>query len=398
MPDREAPRPFYVVWSGGMDSTLVLLDAIAERESMKDTELPLPPKPSTVTVITPHVGDGKIAMERKSREKFLLTRRESVGLNLEVKVDFPVSDLPHSAQATIWAAVVPLALPARCRVAFGYILGDDVTPDIYQIGGCIKELHKLYYGDRSDVEVVFPLVERLHLKKDVVRGLRKYGVDPDSFWTCEGPGDAFVKEDDPPCGRCKPCTTYLDALAVIEAEDRRKEINDKQDKARMEEWYKENGIVKLGDDPVTKEDLVECSQVVDSCILSNEDFVSTMKSSGMYDRFVRLGLIQDGELNLVKLADAVIAFNKKGNPETVDEKTAEVDFRSAMFADYAHGKALEVDAEIMGRLEEAADVKADLAAPVDFAEEYREFVEQDVQHRAELAQEVSPDGVVDARR
>ena len=383
----EAPRPFYVVWSGGMDSTLVLLDAIAERESMKDAELSLPPKPSTITVICTHVGDGKIAMERKSREKFLLTRRESVGLTLEVKIDFPVSEHPASSQATIWAATVVLALPARCRVAFGYILGDTVTPDIYQIEGCIKELHKLYFGERSDIEVVFPLVEMLYLKKDVVRALRKYGVDPDSLWTCEGPGDAFVKEDDSPCGRCKPCTTYLDALAVIEAEDRRKEINDKKDKAKYDEWYRENGHIKLGDEPVTKEDLVECSQVVDNCILSNEDFVATTKSSGLYDRFVRQGLIQDGELNLVKLADAVIAHNKKGNPDMVDEKTAEVDFRSAMFADYAHGKALEVDAEIMG----------DLAAPVDAQADLRKVIAQDIR-QAELAQEVSPDGVVDARR
>lgn len=189
-----------VLWSGGHDSTLALVEAI---KAGKDDVLAL-------TVQAPELPAGR---EHAAARERLIPIISAFGefQHYTVSIDHPgLSITGRIGQTGLWLFAASLfAGASRTKeVHAGYILGDGIWHNIYEVRWAWTAFTRARGGQVP--ELVTPL--EWFSKKDVISALRKH--DPrlvEEAWTCE-----FPTSEGKPCGGCGKCLELAGALGIPE--------------------------------------------------------------------------------------------------------------------------------------------------------------------------------------
>ena len=218
-----------VSWSGGFDSTLLLLKLLSQNRSVV-----------AVTVEHEMTGEYKNGKERKAREHVLnwiashipqarleciVQKVPSYTSNLYSSSNCCVDNAsvsqkykPNSwgshpmqcvCQPVFWACnIIPL-LPQRCELCFGYIESDHSLNYKTELIDSIVNLGKICC---KTLDVTFPLM--FYTKSEVLRELKKdfEGV-MDLVYSCEQLGSNTATSNH--CGLCHPCIELRDALVDL---------------------------------------------------------------------------------------------------------------------------------------------------------------------------------------
>jgi len=190
-------RKKLVVWSGGMDSTLLLTDIANEFSTKEDPII-------AYSFITDFLDGNKRVMERRARNRFLKWANKK-GYNIEhkeVSVSCGDNVSPNGwAQGLFWFSFIVPFIPDNCDVYFGYVQGDGIwlaVNEFYKAYGNLS-----YIGKKKNSELHYPFAYKD--KWEVIQGIQNYRIPSKCFWTCETP----IKKNNKirACGKCEPCIT-----------------------------------------------------------------------------------------------------------------------------------------------------------------------------------------------
>ncbi len=182
-----------VVWSGGLDSTLLLAHELATqpRGGVKAITL-------AGHLQLPH---DQLACERVARAEFKKWARARGWKFRHETVRVKTSGNIHNdvGQSGIWLSHLMPYLQGGDTALFGYIRGDDFWHWRHLFVAAFGALAASHFVG-SSLLVNFPL--EWHRKRDVVEGARLYRLPRRCWWTCEKPvGDERNRR----CGRCSKC-------------------------------------------------------------------------------------------------------------------------------------------------------------------------------------------------
>jgi len=198
--DKDHPK--IVLWSGGADSTLLMLELAT---MCKVNNMPL----HTLSVDIGYIQRTKHELEDKARKKILDILKEKgfdiknswVDVNQELEYFNPMHTQICLPQQFLWTMVGLQLVPKNSDIFFGYIKGDDFwmmmdkTEQILKISNDWLHLNtKFHYPYQCQPKSA--IYERLHRVN-----MLQY------IWTCEQP-DEFGE----PCEICAPCRHRRDAL------------------------------------------------------------------------------------------------------------------------------------------------------------------------------------------
>jgi 7-cyano-7-deazaguanine synthase in queuosine biosynthesis len=189
----EPTRIEVVAWSGGADSTMLLL----ERAREASPEVP-------VIALTlsdhSHVPRVQMASQVAAQKRFLkwAKRRWEVHIR-HVSVSVEATAEYHLAkgvtQSMLWVSHLAPYLPARCRLSFGYIKPDIHWHWRHRADAALLSLAKLAKANWI-IEYPYEWTD----KGQILNSLREWKVPIDCWWTCEGPRRVGVV-----CGICPKC-------------------------------------------------------------------------------------------------------------------------------------------------------------------------------------------------
>lgn len=189
-----------ILWSGGCDSTLCLLDA-AKLSPVRAIAIEHPNFPAREEQAKARTGLLKAIQPRCepiSVSTLVITRPEQ---------KFDCVSAGGIMQACMWITNAQIHLLENEDLCVGYIRGDDIwhyrqtLVEMYERLRCIT--HKT--GN-----LTFPL--EWTNKAGVIRRLRDEAI-LDLCWYCESPRDGIA------CGHCMSCLTHRTGLAQMEIED-----------------------------------------------------------------------------------------------------------------------------------------------------------------------------------
>lgn len=195
-----------ILWSGGFDSTCLLLQA-CENFSSDD-------KLIVISIVCSACGEEKNFKEsnaRKQIKSYLAKKYPSIANDIiykEIKVDFDI--LPNSqnneglSQPVIWSTAMTPVIPDNSEIQFGYIAQDQAFAFVNEIQTLVKTASII---EGKNLSVAFPL--RLYTKANI---LEYYIISSnesllDMCISCE----SFI-EIDSRCGYCTPCKHLQSAL------------------------------------------------------------------------------------------------------------------------------------------------------------------------------------------
>lgn len=215
----ETKRTKLVVWSGGLDSTLVLHNLA--KESSEDNHV------IALSFIPEFLSEEKIKMERESRKNYLRFAKDK-GYHIihhTIKISSTIFPIGYYPQQRYWFFNILPYIGNNHDVYFGYIQGDCIWP-INQDFIDIFEKHKHITGD-YDAELHFPLTYKN--KWEVLKEFKEAKIPMDCFWTCETP----EIEDNKiiACGTCNPCINLNVAKYTLKLNNK---INKKIGKTKVE--------------------------------------------------------------------------------------------------------------------------------------------------------------------
>lgn len=202
----------YVVFSGGFDSTLMLINLIKKKLNYFRTYTDIL---NIISFIPSFVPEEKRKLEKQARDKILEKIREEFKIEfriytIEVNIDGQASSplmpsvgkfMRGKTQPIFWICNVFAFVPFEndALLYFGYIKDDNPGPVIDAFNDILTQcqilLHKpmLYYK--------MPLI--YVPKEQVIVSLFEYGIEYlDLCHMCEG----FPKNDNKYCGVCDKCT------------------------------------------------------------------------------------------------------------------------------------------------------------------------------------------------
>jgi len=180
-----------VVWSGGLDSTL-LLNNLAKESSEEN--------PVFAFSFKLHIiHDIKDKMEVRARKNYLKYAKQQ-GYHIEhnvITIDGPGYPSETWAQQKSWLCFILPYMPNNCEINFGYIQSDSIWP---ALDNHLKILENFQYlGGIGDSRLSFPFTFKE--KWEVLKEFQEEGIPENCFWTCEKP----LKKPITPCGKCEPC-------------------------------------------------------------------------------------------------------------------------------------------------------------------------------------------------
>ena len=204
-------NPIVIFWSGGFDSTLLLLDTLRQLNENNDDAVV-----QCVTVISDRVVERKNERECKARNRikdYIKTRfpdnivqyREII-----VKTDDDASfneGLVYFGQPLLWSLTVIPFLEDNSRLLFGYILDDHLSTCKFY-----SPFNSLLYSANElcckQLTFDFPLITVS--KKEIINALLlNYPEIFDYMTCCENAGGIDN------CGRCQPCDKLKNALLSL---------------------------------------------------------------------------------------------------------------------------------------------------------------------------------------
>lgn len=185
-------RIHVVVWSGGLDSTLVL-DKVCSANMDRCIW--------AHTINWDMLNDSKVKKEKEARKNYLSYAKKKgydiAHRTITVTADMGAPDL-GLAQCLAWFSYVIPYLPKKSRVYLGYHVGDDFWEKVDEVDSYVKAATVI--GNR-DVVLEYPL--QFKSKYDILKELKVRGVPSSCFWTCENPKKRNRKIVS--CGKCTPC-------------------------------------------------------------------------------------------------------------------------------------------------------------------------------------------------
>lgn len=206
-------RKKLVVWSGGMDSTLLLHQQAKENESEDPVE--------AFSFKVGFLDENKTRKEEQCRRNYLgFAQKQKLKIvhNIININSVQISEGGFPQQKSWFSFILPY-IPDNCDVYFGYIQGDCIwlaVSDFYKIFDEFK-----YVGGCENSKLYFPFAFKEKWK--ILKESREAGIPENCFWTCEFPkkrGRGLV-----PCGKCHPCVTL--EMAKKELRYRKKYAIDK---------------------------------------------------------------------------------------------------------------------------------------------------------------------------
>lgn len=185
-------RTQVVVWSGGADSTMLLVDK-AQSSSKKNPVIAL-------TIDAHHQLDVKQSASQRAAQKRFLAWAKKDGLHIKharitVSVVSGAAWVNDGGQVLLWLAHLGPYFPERCQVYFGYIKRDSFWQICHEAEQVLKTMEKVA---GSDWKLEYPY--KGSTKGRVLECLRTWKVPSNCWWTCEHPKKVGVA-----CGSCNKC-------------------------------------------------------------------------------------------------------------------------------------------------------------------------------------------------
>lgn len=218
-----------ILWSGGLDSSLVLYYALEWWHGPQSTNWKIndrynceyecsekDKKPWTLTIESNQLDSKQQELQKISRNKltkFFKSKKwdfEQKTINLNDTVycgTFP--------QPLMWLTQAALCIKDEEPLMVGWIRGDDATSHLHELQKLWKILIKLN-GKRS--KLITPL--RFDTKYDVLREIRNKKIE-NKCWYCESPTDK-----NRPCGKCIPCLNMIGAKAILDKTNQKNAFDD----------------------------------------------------------------------------------------------------------------------------------------------------------------------------
>lgn len=181
-----------VVWSGGMDSTLVL-DQVCSANPNKCIW--------AYTINWDMLSDLKVKKEKEARRNYLSYAKRK-GYNIAhrtilVTANMGAPDL-GLAQCLAWFSYVIPYLPKKSRLYLGYHSTDNFWKKVNKVSDYVEAAAAI--GGRR-ITLVYPL--QFMGKCEILEEFKSRRIPMSCFWTCEKPkrrGKKIVS-----CGKCTPC-------------------------------------------------------------------------------------------------------------------------------------------------------------------------------------------------
>jgi 7-cyano-7-deazaguanine synthase in queuosine biosynthesis len=184
-------RKRIVFWSGGYDSTLLVLREVLEAKKNGNEVF-------TWSLVWDHLAENKLASEKLCRKMFI----DFVKSAHNVDIVNSVIDLKHEPnpggnglmQASLFIPLCTYLAPDNSTVVFGFHKKDDYWQVFSGLENACKIISQVM---NKDVELEYPL--RGDKKWEIIRDVRNAGIER-FCWTCETPRGVMCE-----CGECEPC-------------------------------------------------------------------------------------------------------------------------------------------------------------------------------------------------
>lgn len=193
-----------VVWSGGMDSTLILCDLV-KRDINVDA------------IFFETDNFGTLKKEYEERARFDIMKYLGKQINVKkIKLDFPTDGLKGydggMFQQPAMITLLSIFGSDDTTYYMGYHKGDDFFAQQYELMRASEHILKVM-GNKN-IKFSFPL--KFSTKEHIVATIQDWGLDSLTHF-CEYPNQNFKTAR---CGHCTPCKTYEDALTMLDIHKR----------------------------------------------------------------------------------------------------------------------------------------------------------------------------------
>jgi 7-cyano-7-deazaguanine synthase in queuosine biosynthesis len=194
-----------VVWSGGMDSTLILCDLVKKGV-----------KVNAIVFETDNFGILKKEFEERARFDIMRYLKKEIDIQ-KVKLDFPITNGLKGYNGGMFqqpSMITLLSIFGEDETTYhmGYHKGDDFFAHQYDMLKSSDLMLKVM-GDKN-IKFSFPL--RFSTKEQIVATIQDWGLDKLTHF-CEYPNRNIATGR---CGECVPCRTYEDALTMMDVHKR----------------------------------------------------------------------------------------------------------------------------------------------------------------------------------
>jgi 7-cyano-7-deazaguanine synthase in queuosine biosynthesis len=181
-----------VIWSGGMDSTLVL-DRVCSSNPDKCIW--------AHTINWDMLNELKVKKEKEARKNYLRYAKakgyDIAHRTITVTANMGAPDL-GLAQCLAWFSYVIPYLPKKSRLYLGYHSADDFWKQVDEVDNYVRAATVI--GNR-DVTLEYPL--QYMGKCGILEEFKSRRIPMSCFWTCENPKRKSKKIVS--CGKCTPC-------------------------------------------------------------------------------------------------------------------------------------------------------------------------------------------------
>lgn len=194
-----------VVWSGGMDSTLILCDLVKKGIDV-----------DAIVFDTDHFGVLKREFEEHARLNIMRYLDKKINVH-KVKLDFPLTNGLKGYDGGMFqqpSMITLLSVFGNDNTTYhmGYHKGDDFFAYYYELMKASDLILKTM-GNKN-IKFSFPL--KFSTKEQIVATIQEWGLDKLTHF-CEYPNQNIVTGR---CGHCVPCKTYDDALTMMDIHKR----------------------------------------------------------------------------------------------------------------------------------------------------------------------------------
>ncbi len=191
-----------VIWSGGMDSTLILHNLA--KESTEEN----PIYAYTISELS-NINSLQLEAQELAQNNYLKFAKEKgfYIIHLKIKVEELQVSYPMD-QTTAWACLIIPSIKPNDKIHFGYIRGDDfwhyknAFENFIKYGSILKGI-----SDEQLPSLVFDFEWKK--KHEIIASYEGQNIPIDCFWTCDE-----VKENFKSCGYCNKCKD----IDIIETE------------------------------------------------------------------------------------------------------------------------------------------------------------------------------------
>lgn len=221
-----------VVWSGGLDSTLILYDLIKRNVDV-----------SVITFESEVFGNSKNILEQSVRTRFLQKFSKNKIEEYTIKLDFPYTDIRNNGglcQQPYMISLIALYGKPDTTYHFGYHKGDDFFTWHHESMNILQNINTIM---NKNVQVNFPL-RHMH-KWQIIDRIQWNGLD-DYVWFCEYPENSTNGKS--ACGECVPCKTHEEHSQLLK-------MNRQTNNFSFDLYYPENSFNAIPVQPICYDEL-----------------------------------------------------------------------------------------------------------------------------------------------